>query len=84
MLKPSDAEPLSGDGFFLEALTHRRPTTGAPMTVCTSSREVRPKVWKLLPRIRKKWRKLQGIIFGKRCGVTQNIGRAARHRGARC
>jgi hypothetical protein len=37
-----------------------------------------PKVWKLFPRIRKEWRKPQGIIFGKRCGTTQNIGPAAR------
>ena len=36
------------------------------------------KVWKLFPRIRKDWRKPQGIIFGKRCGFTQNIGPAAR------
>ncbi|MGA8689862.1 MAG: hypothetical protein WB662_08150 [Methyloceanibacter sp.] len=36
-----------------------------------------PKVWKLFPRIRKKWRKPQGVIFGKRCGVTQNLGPAA-------
>ena len=35
-------------------------------------------VWKLFPRIKKDWRKPQGIIFGKRCGVTQNIGPAAR------
>ena len=27
-------------------------------------------VWKLFPRIKKDWRKPQGIIFGKRCGVT--------------
>ena len=30
--------------------------------------------------IRKEWRKSQGIIHGKRCGVTENIGRAARNR----
>ena len=36
------------------------------------------KVWKLFPRIREDWRKPQGLIFGKRCGVTQNIGSAAR------
>jgi hypothetical protein len=36
------------------------------------------KVWKLFPRIRKEWRKPQGISFSKRCGVTQNIGPAAR------
>jgi hypothetical protein len=36
------------------------------------------KVWKIFPRIRKNWRKPQGLIFGKRCGVTQNIGPAAR------
>ena len=35
-------------------------------------------VWKLFPRIKKDWRKPQGIIFGKRCGVTQDIGPAAR------
>ena len=34
-------------------------------------------VWKLF-RLRKEHRRLQGIIFGKRCGVTQNIGPAAR------
>ena len=39
-----------------------------------------PKVWKLFPRIRKKWRTGQGVIHGKRCGVTQNLGRAARTR----
>jgi hypothetical protein len=32
-------------------------------------------------RIRKEWRKSQGIIHGKRCGTTQNIGLTAR-RGA--
>jgi hypothetical protein len=37
-----------------------------------------PKVWKLFPRIRKDWRESQGIIHGKRCGTTQNIGRAQR------
>jgi len=26
------------------------------------------------------WRKSQGIIYGKRCGVTENIGAAARRR----
>ncbi len=36
-------------------------------------------VWKLF-RLRKEHRRFQGIIFGKRCGVTQNIGRAARRR----
>jgi hypothetical protein len=35
------------------------------------------RVWKLF-RLRKEHRRLQGIIFGKRCGVTQNIGPAAR------
>jgi hypothetical protein len=38
-----------------------------------------PKVWKLF-RIRKEHRRLQGIIYGKRCGTTINIGRAARGR----
>ena len=36
-----------------------------------------PKVWKLF-RLRKEHRRLQGLIRGKRCGTTQNIGRAAR------
>ena len=31
-------------------------------------------------RIRKEWRKSQGIVQGKRCGTTQNIGRAARRK----
>jgi len=37
-----------------------------------------PNVWRKfgLPR---KWCKLQGLIHGKRCGTTQDIGRAARH-----
>jgi hypothetical protein len=39
-----------------------------------------PLVWKQFPRIRKKWRTAQGIIHGKRCGTTQNIGRAGRQR----
>ena len=30
--------------------------------------------------IRKEWRKSQGIVHGKRCGLTENIGRAARNR----
>ncbi len=37
-----------------------------------------PKVWELFPRIRKEWRRPQGLIFGKRCGTTQNLGPAAR------
>ena len=37
-----------------------------------------PRVWKLFPRTRKEWRKPQGLIFGKRCGTTQNLGPAAR------
>ena len=36
--------------------------------------------WKLFPRIRKEWREAQGIIFGKRCGCSQNLGPAARRR----
>jgi len=36
-----------------------------------------PKVWRLF-RLRKEHRRLQGIIHGKRCGTTQNIGRSAR------
>jgi hypothetical protein len=38
-----------------------------------------PKVWKRF-RLRKEHRRLQGTIFGKRCGTTQNIGPAARRR----
>jgi hypothetical protein len=30
--------------------------------------------------IKKDWRKSQGIIYGKRCGIAENIGRAARYR----
>jgi hypothetical protein len=37
-----------------------------------------PDVWKRFPRIRKDWRKPQGIIVGKRCGTSQNLGPAAR------
>ena len=37
------------------------------------------KVWNHF-NIRKDWRKSQGIIQGKRCGITENIGRAARNR----
>jgi hypothetical protein len=38
-----------------------------------------PDVWRrfAVPRL---WRKPQGLIFGKRCGVTENIGAAARKR----
>jgi hypothetical protein len=39
-----------------------------------------PKVWKLFPHVRKKWRTAQGVIHGKRCGVSQNLGQAARLR----
>ena len=38
-----------------------------------------PKVWKRY-RLRKEHRCLQGIIHGKRCGTTENIGPAARKR----
>ena len=37
------------------------------------------KVWKLF-RLRKEHRRSQGIIHGKRCGTTENIGRAVRLR----
>jgi hypothetical protein len=37
--------------------------------------------WKLFPRIRKEWRNAQGLILGKRCGCSQNLGPAARRRG---
>jgi hypothetical protein len=36
-----------------------------------------PKIWKRFG-IRKKDRRLQGLIFGKRCGTTENIGPGAR------
>lgn len=36
--------------------------------------------WRLFPRIRKDWRKPQGLIFGKRGGATQNLGPTARER----
>jgi hypothetical protein len=35
------------------------------------------KVWKRF-RLRKEHRRAQGLIFGKRCGTTENIGAAAR------
>ena len=38
-----------------------------------------PKVWRKF-RLRKEHRRLQGIIHGKRCGTTENIGPAARQR----
>jgi hypothetical protein len=34
--------------------------------------------WKLFPRIKREWRKPQGVIFGKRCGTSQNLGPTAR------
>jgi hypothetical protein len=37
------------------------------------------KVWKLF-NLRNEHRRLQGIIHGKRCGTTQNIGPVARRR----
>ena len=37
------------------------------------------KVWERF-KIRREWRKSQGIIHGKRCGITENIGKAARNR----
>jgi hypothetical protein len=36
--------------------------------------------WKLFPRIKHEWCKPQGVIFGKRCGCTRNLGPAARRR----
>ena len=36
--------------------------------------------WKLFPCIKREWRKPQGVIFGKRCGCTQNLGPSARLR----
>jgi hypothetical protein len=38
-----------------------------------------PDVWNAFG-VRKKWRKGQGLIVGKRCGTTENIGPAARQR----
>ena len=38
-----------------------------------------PEVWKRF-RVRKEHRRLQGMIYGKRCGTTENIGLAARRR----
>ena len=38
-----------------------------------------PKTWKKF-RVRKEHRRLQGVIYGKRCGTTENIGPAARRR----
>jgi hypothetical protein len=38
-----------------------------------------PKVWKRF-RLSKEHRRLQGLIFGKRCGTTENIGPATRRR----
>jgi hypothetical protein len=38
-----------------------------------------PDVWRRF-QLPKKWRKPQGVIFGKRCGTTENIGPAARRR----
>jgi hypothetical protein len=40
-----------------------------------------PEVWRRF-RIQKKFREPQGIIDGKRCGTTENIGKAARSRAA--
>jgi hypothetical protein len=40
-----------------------------------------PKVWKRF-NLRKEHRRLQGLIHGKRCGTTENIGKAARNLGA--
>ena len=37
-------------------------------------------IWQLFPRIKREWRKPQGVIFGKRCGCTQNLGPTARRR----
>jgi len=39
-----------------------------------------PEVWKQFPRIRRDWRTQQGIIYGKRCGVSQSLGPVARLR----
>jgi hypothetical protein len=36
--------------------------------------------WRLFTRIKADWRKPQGVIFNKRCGVTQNLSPTARQR----
>jgi hypothetical protein len=41
-----------------------------------------PEVWECFG-VRKKDRRSQGLIFGKRCGTTENISRAARKRWTR-
>jgi hypothetical protein len=41
-----------------------------------------PAVWDRF-RIRKEQRRSQGIIYGKRCGTTENIGPTARRRWKR-
>jgi hypothetical protein len=38
-----------------------------------------PAVWRKFG-VPLRWRKPQGIIYGKRCGTAENIGRAARRR----
>ena len=38
-------------------------------------------VWRRF-RVKRKWRESQGIIHGKRCGTTQNLGPAARRHAA--
>ncbi len=38
-----------------------------------------PDVWQAFG-VPMSWRKRQGLIAGKRCGTTENIGPAARHR----
>jgi hypothetical protein len=40
-----------------------------------------PDVWRRF-RLRKKFRESQGVIHGKRCGATENIGKAARNLAA--
>ena len=67
-----------GDGMSSERAVELA-TLGGIRTASISSR-VGPSVWKLFPRIRKEWRTAQGVIHGKRCGVTRNLGRAARNR----
>jgi len=38
-----------------------------------------PEVWRQY-RVKRKWRNSQGVIFGKRCGATANIGPKSRER----
>ena len=47
------------------------------LTASISSKAVIEQVWDHF-NIKKEWRKSQGIVHGKRCGITENIGVPAR------